>query len=91
MALDIRLEHITIDSDGLKKIYHIRAKFIALDDILKSMFDDASNNDGAACRAVALARTANEQACQYAMKALCILCEKHTLTTEQLPSNTHGI
>ncbi len=78
MALDIRLDFITeIDPFYIEKMTDLRKGFIAVDELLKSLADEA-NEKGlhAASRTIALARTANEAACQSAIKSLCILGEK---------------
>lgn len=77
MALDIRLDFISnIDPIVISKMTEVRSCYIAIDDILKSMAVEAENRkDSAASRSIALARTANEQSCQYAIKSLCILGE----------------
>ncbi len=77
MALDIRLDFIRkINPDYIDQMTEIRKKFIEIDDLLKVMANRAQYMpDGAASRTVALARTANEQACQSAIKSLCILGE----------------
>lgn len=76
-VLDIRLDFITkIDPAYIEKMTEIRKGFIALDELLKSLAGEAlAKNDAAAGRTVALARTANESACQSAIKSLCILGE----------------
>ena len=78
MALDIRLDFITnIDPNYIEKMTEIRKGFIAIDNLLQGMADEASSKkDAAAGRAVALARTANEAACQSTIKSLCILGER---------------
>lgn len=78
MALDIRLDFImNIDPNAIKEMTAIRKAFIAIDEQLMSMADEAqAKNLPAAARAVALARTANESACQSAIKTLCILGER---------------
>jgi hypothetical protein len=78
MALDIRLDFITnIDPLAIQEMTAIRKVFIEIDDQLASMADEAhEKNKPAAARAVALARTYNEQACQSAIKSLCILGER---------------
>lgn len=77
MALDIRLDFVSkIDPAYIEKMTEIRKGFIALDELLKSLADEASEqNNSAAARTVALARTANESACQSAIKSLCLLGE----------------
>lgn len=77
MALDIRLDFINnINPMYVEKMTEIRKGFIAIDNLLQGMADEAtSKNDSAAARCVALARTANEQACQSTIKSLCILGE----------------
>ena len=75
MALDIRLDFISnIGQEYIDRMSAIRAKFIEIDNELKAMADEALNNPAGA-RCVALARTHNEQACQSAIKSLCILGE----------------
>lgn len=78
MALDIRLDFIQkINPAYIEKMTEIRKGFIAVDELLKSFADEAqTRNLGAAARTVALARTANESACQSAIKSLCILGEE---------------
>jgi hypothetical protein len=78
MALDIRLDFITmIDPAYYEKMIEIRKAFIAIDELLKSLADEAGETkNSAAARTVALARTANESACQSAVKSLCILGEQ---------------
>jgi hypothetical protein len=77
MALDIRLDFISnINPVYVEKMTEIRKGFIAVDDLLKGMAMEASlKNNSAASRSVALARTANESACQSTIKSLCILGE----------------
>jgi hypothetical protein len=77
MALDIRLDFVSnIDPVYIDKMSGVRKMFIALDDLLKLWADEAQEkNLPAAARTVALARTANESACQSAIKSLCILGE----------------
>jgi hypothetical protein len=77
MALDIRLDFISkIDPAYIEKMTEIRKGFIAVDDLLKGMADEASaKKDSSASRTVALARTFNEQACQSTIKSLCLLGE----------------
>jgi len=81
MALDIRLDSINkIHPMYIEKMTEIRKGFLAVDDLLQGMADEArkksdADSGCAASRAVALARTANEQACQYTIKSLCILGE----------------
>ncbi len=89
MALDIRLDFIKdIDPAYIEKMTEIRKGFIGIDNLLKSLADEAnSKKDSSASRTVALARTFNEQACQSTIKSLCILGERHTLTTDELPSH----
>jgi hypothetical protein len=78
MALDIRLDFINnIDPAYIEKMTEIRKGFIAVDDLLKGMADEAAaKNDAAAARCVAIARTSNEAACQSTIKSLCILGER---------------
>ncbi len=77
MALDIRLDFIkNIDPSYLEKMTEIRKGFIAIDNLLKGMADQAAaHDDASASRCVALARTFNEQACQSTIKSLCLLGE----------------
>ncbi len=77
MALDIRLDFIVkVDPTYIEKMNEVRKAFIAIDDMLKELADEAGEKkDSAASRCVALARTANESACQSAVKSLCILGE----------------
>jgi len=77
MVLDIRLDFITkIDPQYIEAMINIRQNFIELDNLLTGMALEAeSKKDGAASRCVALARTANESACQSTIKALCLLGE----------------
>ncbi len=78
MALDIRLDFITnIDPSAIHEMTAIRKLFIAIDEQLAALADKGhEKNSPAASRAVALARTYNEQACQSAIKSLCILGER---------------
>jgi hypothetical protein len=74
MALDIRLDFINaIRADYIARMSEIRKKFIEIDEMLKVMADES--NDFAADRTIALSRTFNEQACQSAIKSLCLLGE----------------
>lgn len=77
MALDIRLDFMNkIKPEYLEMMTALRQKFIDIDEGLKLLADSAvEQNLPAAGRTVALARTANEQACQSAIKSLCILGE----------------
>lgn len=76
-VLDIRLDFITkIDPAYIEKMTDIRKGFIMMDELLTSLAGEAlAKNLPAAGRTIALARTANEQACQSAIKSLCILGE----------------
>jgi hypothetical protein len=76
-VLDIRLDFITkIDPAYIEKMTEIRKGFIAVDELLKSIANEAHEKClHAASRTIALARTANESACQSAIKSLCILGE----------------
>lgn len=78
MALDIRLDFISkIDPAYIEKITEVRQSFILVDELLKILADEAGEKkNSAAARTVALARTANESACQSAIKSLCILGEQ---------------
>lgn len=77
MALDIRLDFISkIDPNYIDKMTNIRKGFIMMDELLASLADEAATkNNAAASRAIALSRTFNEQACQSAIKTLCLLGE----------------
>jgi hypothetical protein len=77
MALDIRLDFINkIAPASIEAMTDMRKAFIQIDDMLKLLADKAAEaKDSAAARCVALARTANEQACQSTIKSLCILGE----------------
>ncbi len=75
MALDIRLDFITsIDPAYIVRMTELRKVFIQMDDVLKCMADETK--DAATSRTIALARTYNEQACQSAIKSLCLLGER---------------
>lgn len=78
MALDIRLDFINnIDPMYIQKMTEIRKGFIAIDNLLMGIADEAAaKNDAAASRSVAIARTSNEAACQSTIKSLCILGER---------------
>ena len=74
MALDIRLDFISkIDPAYIEKMTLIRKMFIEVDSVLKVMADETK--DAATNRTIALSRTYNEQACQSAIKSLCLLGE----------------
>lgn len=74
MALDIRLDFIQkIDPEYIKEMSSIRDQFRCIDSFLCNLAD--KTHDGAALRAIALSRTNNEIACQYAIKSLCIVGE----------------
>lgn len=77
MALDIRLDFISnINPEYIMKMTEVRKGFIAVDDLLKGMADEADvKNNQSAGRAIALARTFNEQSCQSTIKSLCLLGE----------------
>lgn len=77
MALDIRLDFVNeINPAYIEKTREIRKGFIAVEDLLKGIADEASEQkNAAAARTIALARTFNEQACQYTIKSLCLLGE----------------
>lgn len=77
MAFDIRLDFIQkIDPGYIEKMTDIRKGFIMMDSLLMSLADEAEARKlPAASRTIALARTANESACQSAIKSLCILGE----------------
>ncbi len=77
MALDIRLDFVSdIDPRYVEKMVALRGSFIALDDMLKMLADEANAEQlPAAQRSIALARTYNEQALQMTIKTLCILGE----------------
>jgi hypothetical protein len=78
MAVDIRLDFINnIDPAYIEKMTEIRKGFIAVDDLLKGIADEASERGRlSASRTIALARTFNEQALQSTIKSLCILGEQ---------------
>jgi hypothetical protein len=77
MALDIRLDFISnIAQEQIDGMKVVRKKFIEIDSMLSLLADDAQERKiPSAARTVALARTANEAACQSAIKSLCILGE----------------
>ncbi len=77
MALDIRLDFIKdIRNEYIDKMTEIRKGFIAVDNLLQGIADEANEQkNAAASRTVALARTFNEQSCQSTIKSLCILGE----------------
>lgn len=77
MALDIRLDFVSkVNPVYIELMTDMRKCFIAIDDALKGMADEAtSKNDLAAARTIGLARTFNEQACQSTIKSLCLLGE----------------
>lgn len=73
--LDIRLDFIReIDPTYIQEMTEIRELFKSLDQIIGGWSDNVK--DPAALRAISLARTNNEIACQYAIKSLCIIGEK---------------
>jgi hypothetical protein len=75
MALDIRLDFISaIRADYIARMSEVRKKFIEIDEALKIMADETK--DAATSRTIALSRTYNEQACQSAIKSLCLLGEQ---------------
>ena len=86
MALDIRLDFIKdIDPKYIEKMTEIRKGFIAVDNLLKGMADEATSKKNlAASRTIGLARTFNEQACQCTIKSLCVLGEVHATTPEEV-------
>jgi hypothetical protein len=90
MALDIRLDFIrNIKPEYIEKMTMVREMFIDIDRVLKMMVDESK--DAATQRSIALSRTYNEQACQAAIKSLCLLGEVHTLTPDELPGERgHG-
>ena len=72
--LDIRLDFISnINKEYIDRMSSIRRLFIEIDKEL-GMFSDQTK-DPATLRAIALSRTNNETACQYAIKSLCLLGE----------------
>lgn len=76
MALDIRLDFISnINQTEIDRMTEIRKKYIELDKELQKISDDM-NGDSAGLRAIALARTNLEIACQFSIKSLCILGEQ---------------
>jgi hypothetical protein len=77
MSLDIRLDFVSkLDPVYIEKMTEIRKGFIAVDDLLRGMADEAIGNaNEAAKRTIDLARTFNEQACQSTNKSLCLLGE----------------
>ncbi len=87
MALDIRLDFITnIEASYIEQMTQIRKLFIQIDEVLKAFADEASEQKNqAAARAVALARTSNESACQSAIKTLCLLGERVPLPQSEAP------
>jgi hypothetical protein len=89
MALDIRLDFIQhVDPMYIEKMKEIRKGFIAVDDLLKGMADEATTKKNlAASRTVALARTFNEQALQCVIKSFAILGEVHAMTPDELASH----
>lgn len=78
MALDIRLDFIkNIDEKYISRMTDVRGMFLAIDGLLSIWADEAQDKClHAASRTFALARTFNEQACQSAIKSLCILGEE---------------
>ncbi len=77
MALDIRLDFIKdIKNDYVDKMTDIRKVFMSLDELLKSLADEATAQKNlAASRTIGLARTFIEQALQSTIKSLCLLGE----------------
>lgn len=74
--LDIRLDFISKFKDHDKAIASMteaRKMFIAIDEALVELGN--ALEDGAFKRSISLARTHNEEACQHAIKALCLLWE----------------
>ena len=72
--LDIRLDFITnIKPEYVETMKNIRLAIITLDKEMQSI--PGESNDSAGLRSLALARTNLEQACQHAIKALCIFGE----------------
>jgi hypothetical protein len=78
MALDIRLDFIkNIEKKYISRMTDARGLFLAIDGLLGIWADESQEkNLPAASRTIALARTFNEQACQSAIKSLCILGEQ---------------
>ena len=77
MAIDIRLDFISnIDPAYIEKMTEIRKGFIAVDNLLQGIANEAEEKgDFSAERCIALARVFNEQALQATIKSLCILGE----------------
>jgi len=76
MLPDIRLDYITkIDEQFLDMMTELRKEFIALDSKLRVMSSlQPAEREGVA-RCLSLARTNIETACQYSIKALCLMVE----------------
>jgi len=76
MLPDIRLDYITkIDQQFLDMMTELRKEFIALDSKLRIMSSlEPAEREGVA-RCLSLARTNIETACQYSIKALCLMGE----------------
>jgi hypothetical protein len=76
MLPDNRLDFVTkIDSQFIDMMTEVRKEFIALDAKLRAMSDlEGAKNEGA-IRCLSLARTNIETACQYTIKALCLMGE----------------
>ena len=76
--LDIRLDFISkIDPVNIEMMTILRRKFIDLDNEMKD-FEELGcpeENVQAAMRALSIARTHLETACQYAIKSLCLIGE----------------
>lgn len=76
MLPDIRLDYITnIDAQFLDMMTELRKEFIALESKLRVMSSlQPAEREGVA-RCLSLARTNIETACQYSIKALCLMGE----------------
>jgi hypothetical protein len=77
MALDIRLDFITnICPEHIDTMPDMRRNFVIMDAVLMTLADQAeAQQNQAASRTIALARTNHEIALQYAIKSLCLLGE----------------
>jgi len=76
MLPDIRLDFITnIDTQFIDMMTELRKEFIALDSKLRVLSSlQPAEREGVA-RCLSLARTNIETACQYSIKALCLMGE----------------
>lgn len=75
MLKDNRLDFITnIHKDYIVLMNNARQMFIELDKELRA-FDNLPGFDDSSSRCIALARTNIETACQYTIKALCLMGE----------------